>query len=126
MVKSPIRVIGDFTFAGHRPGHTSHSSTRSPERARRTTDARARGEWSAGLAGGAEEAEALEQQRLTVPVPGISSSHGSIPDMAASIRPWAGHATGIGVPDAGHFIPDEQPDAVAAALTDFMWSHTFR
>lgn len=64
--------------------------------------------------------EALERQRLTVPVLGISSSHGSIPDMAASIRPWADHATGTVVPDAGHFIPDEQPDAVAAALTDFI------
>nr|BFD87797.1 alpha/beta hydrolase [Streptomyces sp. Xyl84] len=64
--------------------------------------------------------EALERQRLTVPVLGISSSHGSIPDMAASIRPWAGHATGILVQDAGHFIPDEQPDAVAAALTGFI------
>ncbi len=40
--------------------------------------------------------------------------------IAASIRPWADHATGIVVPDAGHFIPDEQPDAVAAALTDFI------
>jgi pimeloyl-ACP methyl ester carboxylesterase len=64
--------------------------------------------------------EALEQQRLTVPVLGISSSHGSISDMAGSIRPWADHATGIVVPDAGHFIPDEQPDAVAAALTGFI------
>ncbi|CAM5470467.1 Alpha/beta fold hydrolase OS=Streptomyces tendae OX=1932 GN=GUR47_06795 PE=3 SV=1 [Streptomyces tendae] len=64
--------------------------------------------------------EALERRRLSVPVLGISGSHGSIPDMAASIRPWADHATGIVVPDAGHFIPDEQPGAVAAALTDFM------
>lgn len=64
--------------------------------------------------------EELEQQRLRVPALGISSSHGSIPDMAASIRPWADHATGVVVPEAGHFIPDEQPDAVAAALTDFI------
>ncbi|MFE2488221.1 alpha/beta fold hydrolase [Streptomyces mirabilis] len=64
--------------------------------------------------------EALEQQHLTVPVLGISSSHGSIPDMAASLRPWAHNATGVVVPDAGHFIPDEQPDAVAAALADFI------
>ncbi|RFC77422.1 alpha/beta hydrolase [Streptomyces sp. AcE210] len=64
--------------------------------------------------------EALEQQHLTVPVLGISSSHGSIPDMAASIRPWADNTTGVIVPDAGHFIPDEQPDAVAAALSDFI------
>ncbi|MER7941863.1 MULTISPECIES: alpha/beta fold hydrolase [unclassified Streptomyces] len=64
--------------------------------------------------------EALEQERLTVPVLGISGSHGSIPDMGASLRPWADQATGIVVPDAGHFIPDEQPDAVAAALDDFV------
>ncbi|MEU5835708.1 alpha/beta fold hydrolase [Streptomyces diacarni] len=64
--------------------------------------------------------EALAQHHLTVPVLGISSSHGSIPDMAASLSPWADHTTGIVVPDAGHFIPDEQPDAVAAAVAGFL------
>ena len=64
--------------------------------------------------------EALEEQHLTVPVLGIASSHGSIPDMAASLKPWADNTTGIVVPDAGHFIPDEQPDAVATALADFI------
>jgi pimeloyl-ACP methyl ester carboxylesterase len=64
--------------------------------------------------------EALARQHLTLPVLGISGRHGSIPDMAASLRPWAADTTGIVVPDAGHFIPDEQPDAVAAALADFI------
>ncbi|WP_435128474.1 alpha/beta fold hydrolase [Actinacidiphila sp. bgisy144] len=64
--------------------------------------------------------QALERQRLAVPVLGISSSHGSIPDMAASIRPWADRVTGVTVPGAGHFIPDEQPEAVADALADFV------
>ncbi|MFD0482049.1 alpha/beta fold hydrolase [Kineococcus sp. GCM10028916] len=64
--------------------------------------------------------EALDRQHLTVPVLGISSSHGSIPDMAASLRPWAENTTGVVVPGAGHFIPDEQPDAVATALADFI------
>ncbi|MGW6145377.1 alpha/beta fold hydrolase [Streptomyces sp. NPDC055140] len=64
--------------------------------------------------------EALKRQHLTVPVLGISSSHGSIPDMAASISPWADDATGVVVPGAGHFIPDEQPEAVAAAIADFV------
>jgi pimeloyl-ACP methyl ester carboxylesterase len=40
--------------------------------------------------------------------------------MAASISPWADDATGVVVPDAGHFIPDEQPEAVAAAIADFV------
>ncbi|QKG19111.1 alpha/beta fold hydrolase [Actinomadura verrucosospora] len=64
--------------------------------------------------------EALKGRHLTVPILGISSSHGSIPDMAASISPWADNATGAVVPDAGHFIPDEQPEAVATAIADFI------
>lgn len=63
--------------------------------------------------------EALRRGNLTVPVLGISSSHGSIPDMAAGLGPWADDITGTVVPGAGHFIPDEQPDAVAAALAAF-------
>ncbi|GAA2597700.1 alpha/beta hydrolase [Winogradskya consettensis] len=63
--------------------------------------------------------EALARKHLTLPVLGISSSHGSIPDMAASLKPWAPTVTGITIADAGHFIPDEQPAAAAAALTDF-------
>lgn len=64
--------------------------------------------------------EALGRGPLTVPVLGVSSSHGSIPDMAASLRPWARNATGAFVPGAGHFIPEEQPAAVVAALTAFI------
>ncbi|WP_420033476.1 alpha/beta fold hydrolase [Streptomyces sp. cg28] len=64
--------------------------------------------------------EALDRQCLAVPVLGMSSSHGSIPDMAASLGPWADNITGVVVPDAGHFIPDEQPEAVAAAIADFI------
>lgn len=64
--------------------------------------------------------EALARKRLALPVLGVSSSHGSIPDMALSLSPWADDTTSVVVPDAGHFIPDEQPEAVAAALADFV------
>ncbi|WP_329251176.1 alpha/beta hydrolase [Streptomyces sp. NBC_01478] len=64
--------------------------------------------------------DALAQRKLTLPVLGISSSHGSIPDMAAALSPWAEHVTGTVIPEAGHFIPDEQPDATVAALTAFI------
>lgn len=64
--------------------------------------------------------QALDRQHLTLPVLGMSSSHGSIPDMAASISPWAEDITGVVVPGAGHFIPDEQPKAVATAIADFI------
>ncbi|WP_345655769.1 alpha/beta hydrolase [Streptomyces tremellae] len=63
---------------------------------------------------------ALTSRRLAVPVLGISSSHGSVPDMAASLSPWADRTAGVVVPDAGHFIPDEQPEAVAAAVAGFL------
>src|SRR3979411_509716 len=40
--------------------------------------------------------------------------------MAASISPWAENVTGVVIPEAGHFIPDEQPDATVDALTAFI------
>jgi pimeloyl-ACP methyl ester carboxylesterase len=64
--------------------------------------------------------DALERGHLTIPVLGISSSHGSIPDMAASISPWATNVAGVVIPGAGHFIPEEQPDATVDALTAFI------
>ncbi|MFE9572706.1 alpha/beta fold hydrolase [Streptomyces sp. NPDC006692] len=64
--------------------------------------------------------QALNRQHLTVPVLGISSSHGSIPDMAASISPWADNITGVTIAGAGHFIPDEQPEAVTDAIIGFI------
>jgi pimeloyl-ACP methyl ester carboxylesterase len=62
----------------------------------------------------------LRRRRLSVPVLGVSSDHGSIPDMAASISPYAENVTGVVISGAGHFIPDEQPAALARALVDFM------
>jgi pimeloyl-ACP methyl ester carboxylesterase len=40
--------------------------------------------------------------------------------MAASISPWAENVTGVVIPEAGHFIPDEQPDTTVDALTAFI------
>jgi pimeloyl-ACP methyl ester carboxylesterase len=63
---------------------------------------------------------ALARRHLALPVLGISGSHGSIPDMAASLSPWADDVAGAVIPRAGHFIPDEQPDAVVRALASFI------
>ena len=63
---------------------------------------------------------ALAGGRLTAPVLGTSRPHGAIPDMAASLGPWAENTTGVVIPEAGHFIPDEQPGAVVQALTAFL------
>ena len=64
--------------------------------------------------------DALKRGPLTIPILGVSSSHGSIPDMAAALSPWAQNVTGTVIPQAGHFIPDEQPDATADALAAFI------
>jgi pimeloyl-ACP methyl ester carboxylesterase len=65
----------------------------------------------------------LAHRRLTVPVLGISGSHGSIPDMAASLAPWVEDVSGVVIPDTGHFIPEEQPSAVVEALLTFITAH---
>ncbi|WP_409497104.1 ANTAR domain-containing protein [Amycolatopsis sp. cmx-11-12] len=69
---------------------------------------------------GRKNHDALSRGTLTVPILGISSSHGSIPDMAVSLSPWAADTRGVVIPDAGHFIPDEQPGAVVEAVTAFI------
>lgn len=60
-----------------------------------------------------------EQGKLTLPLLAISADQGSIPDMAAPLRQFADNVTGITVANSGHFIPDEQPQALAVALATF-------
>ncbi|MFT4272520.1 MAG: alpha/beta hydrolase [Pantoea sp.] len=68
----------------------------------------------------AEQNRALrEQGKLTLPLLAISADQGSIPDMAAPLRQFAADVTGITIAHSGHFIPDEQPLALAAALAHF-------
>jgi pimeloyl-ACP methyl ester carboxylesterase len=62
----------------------------------------------------------LETRRFTMPVLGVSAEFGSIPDMTAPVRPYADDARNVTVPGSGHFIPDEQPELLAAALRDFL------
>lgn len=60
-----------------------------------------------------------EQSKLTLPLLAISADQGSIPDMATPLRQFADDVTGITIAHSGHFIPDEQPLALADALVDF-------
>jgi len=57
--------------------------------------------------------------RLTVPVLAVSADQGSIPDMASPLKAFAQEVHGSIVAHCGHFIPEEQPHAVAKELTDF-------
>ncbi|NWJ70305.1 alpha/beta hydrolase [Pseudonocardia sp. ICBG1122] len=63
--------------------------------------------------------ELAAARRIDVPVTAISSDRGSIPDMAASVRPLVGDGADvldIRVVGAGHFIPEEAPDQVVRAI----------
>lgn len=57
--------------------------------------------------------------KLSMPILAISAEQGSIPDIAAPLRPFAADVTGVVVPYCGHFLPEEQPEAIARELNDF-------
>ncbi|WP_019092199.1 alpha/beta fold hydrolase [Komagataeibacter europaeus] len=80
----------------------------------------------AGLAFYRAAARSAEQNRtltarnkFTMSVLGLSADQGSIPDIAAAIRPFAADVRGEVIKDCGHFQPEEQPEAVADALSRF-------
>lgn len=62
----------------------------------------------------------LQTHRFTMPVLGVSAQHGSIPDMTTPVRAHADNARNVTIPNCGHFIPDEQPELLAAALQQFI------
>ncbi|MEO3741521.1 alpha/beta hydrolase [Kosakonia sp. WA-90] len=87
---------------------------------------RQRGALRAGLAPYREAAVSAAQNRtrcgqgkLMLPLLAISAEEGSIPDMAAPLHQFAAVVTGITIPQSGHFIPDEQPNALSEAMATF-------
>jgi pimeloyl-ACP methyl ester carboxylesterase len=44
----------------------------------------------------------------------------SIPTMGEALQPYFQHVTPVVIPDAGHFVPEEQPEALAKALIPFL------
>lgn len=60
--------------------------------------------------------------KLSMPILAISADQGSIPDMAAPLRPFAENVSGVVVPYCGHFLPEEQPEAIARELSGFFKS----
>jgi pimeloyl-ACP methyl ester carboxylesterase len=46
----------------------------------------------------------------------------AIPTMGDALRPYFQHVTSVVIADSGHFVPEEQPEAVAKALRGFLAS----
>ena len=57
--------------------------------------------------------------KLRMPVLALGSDQGSIADMASPLRPYADDVRGAVMAACGHFLPEEQPAAVAAELAAF-------
>jgi pimeloyl-ACP methyl ester carboxylesterase len=57
--------------------------------------------------------------KLPMPLLAVGGEH-SIPAMGAALTPYFQHTTSLVVPDAGHFVPEEQPNAMAKALLAFL------
>ncbi|WP_074013530.1 alpha/beta fold hydrolase [Candidatus Sodalis sp. SoCistrobi] len=60
---------------------------------------------------------------LVPPLLAMSADHGSMADMAAPLRAYARQVSGVIIPFSGHFLPEEQPAAVAQALIAFFSRH---
>lgn len=67
--------------------------------------------------------ELAAARKIDVPVAAISGDQGSIPDMAAAVRPLVDDAADVldvRVVGAGHFIPEEAPDQVVRAIEELV------
>ncbi|MBN9792621.1 MULTISPECIES: alpha/beta fold hydrolase [unclassified Pseudonocardia] len=67
--------------------------------------------------------ELAARRRIDVPVAAVSAEHGSIPDMAAAVRPLVGDAADVldvRAAGAGHFVPEEAPGQVVGAIEELV------
>ncbi len=63
--------------------------------------------------------ELAAERKLAMPVLALGSDQGSISDMASPLRAFADNVQGGMIPFCGHFLPEEQPEAVAGELIAF-------
>jgi pimeloyl-ACP methyl ester carboxylesterase len=61
------------------------------------------------------------KQKLPIPLLAVGGEH-SIPNMGDALRPYFRSVTSAVIPESGHFVPEEQPEALSKALTAFLSS----
>jgi len=57
--------------------------------------------------------------KLSIRLLAVGGQH-SIPNMGEALRPYFNDVTSVVIPDSGHFVPEEQPEALAKALKGFL------
>jgi pimeloyl-ACP methyl ester carboxylesterase len=59
------------------------------------------------------------KSKLPIRLLAVGGDH-SIPSMGESLKPYFENVTSVVVADSGHFVPEEQPEALAKALAAFL------
>jgi pimeloyl-ACP methyl ester carboxylesterase len=59
------------------------------------------------------------KEKLPIRLLAVGGDH-SIPAMGESLKPYFENVTPLVVADCGHFVPEEQPEALAKALLAFL------
>ena len=59
------------------------------------------------------------KNRLPIRLLAVGGEH-SIPNMGKSLQPYFENVTSVVIPNSGHFVPEEQPEALANALIGFL------
>lgn len=57
--------------------------------------------------------------KLPIPLLAVGGEH-SIPTMGDALRPCFGDVTAVVIANSGHFVPEEQPEALAMSLLAFL------
>ena len=66
-----------------------------------------------------EQNKPLFARKLTLPILALGGDKGSAPDIYAAMRPLGEDVRGGLVAESGHYVPEEQPEALAAQILDF-------
>lgn len=67
-----------------------------------------------------EQNKTLKEIKLTIPVLALGGDMGSAPDLYDRIKPLANEVYGGVIKNSGHYIPEEQPAALAQEIINFM------
>ena len=59
------------------------------------------------------------KSKMPIPLLAVGGQY-SIPNMGDSLRPYFENVTSLMIPDAGHFVPEEQPEVLAKSLKAFL------
>ncbi len=64
-------------------------------------------------------AQALAKTKLRTPILALGGDNGSAPDIYEAMKPLCENVRGGVIGGCGHYIPEEQPEALAAKMIEF-------